>query len=59
MLALLQDRRKEELGASRRDIQLTAGDWVLLDTEHTPLSSRSLDSPRWMAGSPFNWSSPF
>ena len=43
-----QDRRKEELDASRRDVQFAVGDEVLLDTEHTPLPSRSLLSPRWM-----------
>ena len=43
-----QDRRKEALDASRRDVQFAVGDEVLLDTEHTPLSSRSLLSPRWM-----------
>ena len=39
---------KEELDASRRDVQFAVGDEVLLDTEHTPLPSRSLLSPRWM-----------
>ena len=43
-----QDRRKAELDASRRDVQFAVGDEVLLDTEHTPLPSRSLLSPRWM-----------
>ena len=43
-----QDRRKEALDASRRDVQFAVGDEVLLDTEHTPLSSRSLLPPRWM-----------
>ena len=43
-----QDRRKEELDASRRDVQCAVGDEVLLDTEHTPLPSRSLLSSRWM-----------
>ena len=33
---------------ARRDVQLAVGDEVLLDTEHTPLPSRSLLSPRWM-----------
>ena len=50
MLALLQerqDRRKAELDAHRRDVQFAAGDAVLLDTEHTPLPSLSLLSPRW------------
>ena len=49
--ALLQehlDRCKAELDASRRDVQFAVGDEVLLDTEHTPLPSRSLLSPRWM-----------
>jgi hypothetical protein len=49
--ALLQERqdlRKAELDAHRRDIQFAAGDEVLLDTEHTPLPSRSLLSSRWM-----------
>ena len=41
-------RRKEELDSSRRDEQFAVGDEVLLDTEHTPLPSRSLLSPRWM-----------
>jgi len=43
-----QDRRKAELDATRRDVQFAPGDEVLLDTEHTPLPSRSLLSPRWM-----------
>ena len=43
-----QDRRKAELDATRRDVQFAVGDEVLLDTEHTPLPSRSLLSPRWM-----------
>jgi hypothetical protein len=43
-----QDQRKAELDAHRRDVQFAAGDQVLLDTEHTPLPSRSLLSPRWM-----------
>ena len=46
-----QDRRKAELDAARRDVKFAVGDEVLLDTEHTPLPSRSLLSPRWM--SPF------
>ena len=49
--ALLQERqhrRKAELDASRRDVQIAVGDEVLLDTDHTPLPSRSLLSPRWM-----------
>ncbi len=29
-------------------MQFALGDEVLLDTEHTPLPSRSLLSPRWM-----------
>jgi hypothetical protein len=43
-----QDRRKAELDAARRDVHFALGDEVLLDTEHTPLPSRSLLSPRWM-----------
>ncbi len=43
-----QDLRKAELDAHRRDIKFAAGDEVLLDTEHTPLPSLSLLSPRWM-----------
>ena len=43
-----QDRRKAELDAHRRDVRLAVGDEVLLDTEHSPLPSRSLLSPRWM-----------
>ena len=43
-----QDRRKAEIDAHRRDVTFAAGDQVLLDTEHTPLPSRSLLSPRWM-----------
>ncbi len=43
-----QDQRKTALEAHRRDVQFAAGDEVLLDTEHTPLPSRSLLSPRWM-----------
>ena len=45
MRALLQerqDRRKAELDAHRRDVQFAVGGEVLLDTEHTPLPSRSL-----------------
>jgi hypothetical protein len=43
-----QDHRKAALDAHRRDVQFAVGDEVLLDTEHTPLPSRSLLSPRWM-----------
>ena len=45
-----QDRHKAELDASRRDVQFSVGDEVLVDTEHTPLPSRSSRSlsPRWM-----------
>jgi hypothetical protein len=43
-----QDRRKAELDAARRDVHFALGDELLLDTEHTPLPSRSLLSPRWM-----------
>ena len=45
-----QDLRKPEaeLDAYRREF--AAGDKVLLDTEHTPLPSRSLLLPRWMGG---------
>ena len=43
-----QDRRKAELDAHRRDVRFAVGDEVLLDTEHAPLPSRSLLSPRWM-----------
>ena len=43
-----QDRHKAELDATRRDEQFAVGDEVMLDTEHTPLPSRSLLSPRWM-----------
>ena len=48
LLQELQDRRKAELDARLRDVQFAAGDEVLLDTEHTPLPSRSLLSPSWM-----------
>jgi hypothetical protein len=47
--ALLQERqdwRKAELDAHRRDVRFAVGDEVLLDTEHAPLPSRSLLSPR-------------
>jgi hypothetical protein len=56
VLALLQeqqDRRKAALDAHRRDVQLAVGDEVLLDTEHTPLPSRSLLSPNWQWMGPF------
>ena len=43
-----QDQRKAEHDAHRRDVRFAVGDEVLLDTEHTPLPSRSLLSPRWM-----------
>ena len=43
-----QDRRKAELNASRRDVQLAVGDEVLLDTELTPLPSCLPLFPRWM-----------
>jgi hypothetical protein len=43
-----QDRSKAKLDAHRRDVLFTEGDEVLLETEHTPLPSRSLLSPRWM-----------
>ena len=49
--SLLQERqhmRVAELDSSRRDVQFVVGDEVLLDTEHTPLPSRSLLSPRWI-----------
>ena len=42
-----QDRRKAEPDAPRRDVRFAVGDEVLLDTEHTPLPSRSPLSPRW------------
>ena len=48
LLKARQDQRKAVLGAHRRDVQFAMGDEVLLDTEHTPLPSRSLLSPRWM-----------
>ena len=48
LLQARQDQRKAELDAHRRDVQFAVGDEVLLDTEHTPLPSRSLLSPRWM-----------
>ena len=41
-----QDRRKAEHDSHRRDVRFAVGDEVLLDTEHTPLPSRSLLSPR-------------
>jgi NAD(P)H-hydrate repair Nnr-like enzyme with NAD(P)H-hydrate epimerase domain len=37
-----QDRHKAELDAQRRNVRFALGDEVLLDTEHTPLPSRSL-----------------
>ena len=43
-----QDRRKALLDARRRDVQLSVGDEVLLDTTHTPLPSRDKLSARWM-----------
>jgi hypothetical protein len=43
-----QARRKAEFDAHRRDVRFAVGDEVLLDTENTPLPSRSLLSPRWM-----------
>jgi hypothetical protein len=43
-----QERRKAELDVQRRDVRFAVGDEVLLDTEHTPLPSRSLLSPRSM-----------
>jgi hypothetical protein len=50
-----QDRRKAAQGGAWRDVRFAralqgfavVGE-VLLDTEHTPLPSRSLLSPRWM-----------
>jgi hypothetical protein len=36
-----QDRRKVELDAHQRVVRFAVGDEVLLDTEHTPLPSRS------------------
>ena len=43
-----QDRRKAELDAHRREVQFkfAVGDEVQLDTEHTPLPSRSMLFPR-------------
>ena len=46
LLQARQDQRKSELDAHRRDVQFALGDEVLLDTEHMPLPSRSLLSPR-------------
>ena len=44
-----QDRRKAELDTARRDAQFDVGDEVDTEhTQHTPLSSRSRLSPRWM-----------
>jgi hypothetical protein len=43
-----QDQRKAELDVHRRDVRFAVGDEVLLDTEHTPLPSRSRLPPRWM-----------
>jgi hypothetical protein len=43
-----QDQRKAELDVHRRDVRFAVGNEVLLDTEHTPLPSRSRLSPRWM-----------
>jgi hypothetical protein len=43
-----QDRRKAEFDSHRRDVRFAEEDKVLPDTEHTPLPSRSLLSPRWM-----------
>ena len=40
-----QDRRKAELDAPRRDVQLAAGDEARPGTERAPLPSRSLLSP--------------
>ena len=37
LLQDLQDRRKASLDPRRRDIQLSPGDEVLLDTTHIPL----------------------
>ena len=47
---LLERQDKAELNSSRRDSQFAASvaGEVLLDTEHKPLPSRSLLSPRWM-----------
>ena len=46
LLQARQDRCKSELDAHLWDVQFAVGDEVLLDTEHTPLPSRSLLSPR-------------
>ncbi len=49
--ALLQEcqaQRKAEFDAHRRDVRFAVGDEMLLNTEHTPLPSLSLLSPRWM-----------
>ena len=43
-----QDRRKAGLDKHRRDVRFAVGDEVLLDTDHAPLPSRLLLSPRWM-----------
>jgi hypothetical protein len=43
-----QDRRKAELDAHQRDVRFAVRDEVLLDTEHAPLPSRWLLSPRWL-----------
>ena len=48
LLQTRQDQRKAELDAHRRDVLFAVGDEVLLDTERTPLPSRSLLSLRWM-----------
>jgi hypothetical protein len=52
LLQECQARRKAEFDAHRRDVWFAVGDEVLLDTEHAPLPSRSLLSPRWMGGEP-------
>jgi hypothetical protein len=40
--------RRSDGDAHRREVRFAVGNEVLLDTEHTPLPSRSLLSPRWM-----------
>jgi hypothetical protein len=47
-VALAAGSELSPIAAHQRDVRFAVGDEVFLDTDHAPLPSRSLLSPRWM-----------